>query len=80
MSILQGSHKTQVEELERRIEEYAKEIAALKAVKSKLRYEVEKINVKEMKELIEQLEVRDVEQQAVLSNLREENQQMREQR
>jgi len=79
MSILQGSHTTQVEELERRIEEYAKEIAALKAVKSKLRYEVEKINVKEMMELIEQLEVRDVEQQAVLSNLREENQQMREQ-
>jgi len=79
MSILQGSHKTQVEELERRIEEYAKEIAALKAVKSKLRYELQKINVKEMKAMIEELEKRDVDQQAVLGKLREENQQMREQ-
>jgi len=79
MLILQSSHKTQVDELERRIEEYAKEITQLKAMKAKLRLEIEKINLKELKGLIDQLEKRDTEQQEVVAKLRVENNQMREQ-
>jgi len=78
-AILASSHKQQVDELERRIEEYAKEISELKAARAKLQRDLEKVNMKELKGLIHMLELRDAEQTNTLTKLREENEQMREQ-
>jgi len=79
MSILQGSFKKKVEELEKRAEEQTKKISLLQLEKGKLTTELGKINMEEMKLLVTGLEDRDRQQNQVVEQLRNENKRMREQ-